>query len=90
MGKPTGFFGIRPEGGPPAQPGGTGPGLGGVPHRSPRRGAGTAGGRCMNCGCYSVNASDISPVLILLDADIVTTKKVVKAKDFLYHASEGS
>ena len=22
-------------------------------------------GRCMNCGCYSVNASDISPVLIL-------------------------
>lgn len=36
----------------------------------------------MNCGCYSVNASDISPVLILLDADIVTTKKVVKAKDF--------
>ena len=39
-------------------------------------------GRCMDCGCYSVNASDISPVLILLDADIVTTKKVVKAKDF--------
>lgn len=32
-------------------------------------------GRCMNCGCYSVNASDISPVLILLDARIVTTKK---------------
>ncbi len=38
--------------------------------------------RCMNCGCYSVNASDISPVLILLDADIVTTKKTVKARDF--------
>ena len=39
-------------------------------------------GRCMNCGCYSVNASDISPVLIALDADIVTTKKVIKAVDF--------
>ena len=39
-------------------------------------------GRCMNCGCYSVNASDISPVLILLDARIVTTKKTVRASDF--------
>ena len=39
-------------------------------------------GRCMNCGCYSVNASDISPVLILLDAQIVTTKKTVRAADF--------
>ena len=36
----------------------------------------------MNCGCYSVNASDISPVLILLDARIVTTKKTVRAADF--------
>ncbi|MGB8768325.1 MAG: FAD-dependent oxidoreductase, partial [Candidatus Korobacteraceae bacterium] len=35
--------------------------------------------RCMNCGCYSVNASDISPVLIALDAQIVTTKRVVDA-----------
>ena len=39
-------------------------------------------GRCMNCGCHSVNASDISPVLILLDARIVTTKKTVRAADF--------
>ena len=39
-------------------------------------------GRCMTCGCYSVNASDISPVLILLDARIVTTKKTVRAADF--------
>lgn len=39
-------------------------------------------GRCMNCGCYSVNASDISPVLILLDADIITTKKTIRAADF--------
>ncbi len=38
-------------------------------------------GRCMNCGCYSVNASDITPVLIALDADIVTTERTIKAKD---------
>ena len=36
----------------------------------------------MNCGCYSVNASDIAPVLVALDADIVTTKKVIKATAF--------
>lgn len=39
-------------------------------------------GRCMNCGCYSVNASDISPVLMLLDAELITTKKTVKAAEF--------
>ncbi len=38
--------------------------------------------RCMNCGCYSVNASDISPVLLLLDAQIVTTKKTLAAEEF--------
>lgn len=38
--------------------------------------------RCMNCGCYSVNASDISPVLVALDAELITTKKKVKAADF--------
>jgi NADPH-dependent glutamate synthase beta subunit-like oxidoreductase/CO/xanthine dehydrogenase FAD-binding subunit len=38
--------------------------------------------RCMNCGCYSVNASDISPVLVALNAQIVTTKKVVDAGNF--------
>ncbi len=39
-------------------------------------------GRCMNCGCYSVNASDISPVLVALGATIITTKKAISAKDF--------
>ena len=39
-------------------------------------------GRCMNCGCYSVNASDISPVLICLDGTIVTTKKEIPADSF--------
>jgi CO/xanthine dehydrogenase FAD-binding subunit len=38
-------------------------------------------GRCMNCGCYSVNASDLTPVLIALDAAVRTTKKEVKASD---------
>jgi len=38
--------------------------------------------RCMNCGCYSVNASDISPVLLALGAEIVTTKKTLNAEDF--------
>lgn len=38
--------------------------------------------RCMNCGCYSVNASDISPVLVALDGTLVTTKKRIAAKDF--------
>ncbi|NCB74350.1 MAG: FAD-binding protein [Clostridia bacterium] len=38
-------------------------------------------GRCMNCGCYSVNASDITPVLIAFDADIVTTSRTIKAKE---------
>lgn len=38
--------------------------------------------RCMNCGCYSVNASDLSPVMIALDADIVTNKKTISASDF--------
>lgn len=39
-------------------------------------------GRCMNCGCYSVNASDISPVLLSLDGTIVTTKKEIPAERF--------
>jgi NADPH-dependent glutamate synthase beta subunit-like oxidoreductase/CO/xanthine dehydrogenase FAD-binding subunit len=38
--------------------------------------------RCLNCGCYSVNASDISPVLVALNATIRTTKKTLSAKDF--------
>ncbi len=36
-------------------------------------------GRCLNCGCYSVNASDITPVLVALDASVVTTKKTIPA-----------
>lgn len=38
--------------------------------------------RCMNCACYSVNASDISPILVMDEAQIVTTKKTISAVDF--------
>ncbi len=38
--------------------------------------------RCMNCSCYSVNASDISPILVMNEAEIVTTKKTVSAAEF--------
>ena len=37
--------------------------------------------RCMNCGCYSVNASDLSPVMVALQATIVTNKKSFPAED---------
>ena len=39
-------------------------------------------GRCMNCGCYSVNASDISPVLVTADAVIKTNMREIPAKVF--------
>lgn len=38
--------------------------------------------RCMNCSCYAVNPSDTAPVLIAMDAKIVTTKRTFAAEDF--------
>jgi len=38
-------------------------------------------GRCMNCGCYAVSPSDIAPVLVMLDAQIVTTERTLSAKE---------
>lgn len=38
-------------------------------------------GRCMNCGCYSVNASDLTPVLVMAGAVIQTSKKAISAAD---------
>jgi CO/xanthine dehydrogenase FAD-binding subunit len=38
--------------------------------------------RCFNCGCFAVNPSDLAPVLIVLDARIVTSKRSIKAEDF--------
>ncbi len=37
--------------------------------------------RCMNCGCYSVNASDITPVLVALHAVVVTSKRRIPAEE---------
>ncbi len=36
-------------------------------------------GRCMDCGCYSVNASDLTPVLLALHGTVRTTKREIDA-----------
>jgi NADPH-dependent glutamate synthase beta subunit-like oxidoreductase len=38
--------------------------------------------RCMNCGCFAVDPSDIAPVLLALDASIVTTERKLTAAEF--------
>jgi len=38
--------------------------------------------RCMNCGCYAVNPSDIAPALIAFDATIKTNERELSAADF--------
>jgi CO/xanthine dehydrogenase FAD-binding subunit len=38
--------------------------------------------RCYNCGCLAVNPSDISPVLIALEAIVKTTERDIRAVDF--------
>ena len=38
--------------------------------------------RCLNCGCYAVNPSDIAPVLVAADARIVTTQRQMSAEEF--------
>jgi CO/xanthine dehydrogenase FAD-binding subunit len=37
--------------------------------------------RCANCGCVAVNASDLAPALIALDARIRTTQRTLAADD---------
>jgi len=37
--------------------------------------------RCANCGCVAVNASDIAPALIALDARIKTTQRTLPAEE---------
>lgn len=37
--------------------------------------------RCLHCACYAVNPSDITPVLVMLGAEIQTTERVISAKD---------
>ena len=38
--------------------------------------------RCMNCGCYAVNPSDIAPVLVALDGVVKTNLREISASDF--------
>lgn len=38
--------------------------------------------RCLNCGCYAVNPSDVAPALIALGAKVVTTERTVDAESF--------
>ena len=38
--------------------------------------------RCCDCGCLAVNPSDISPVLVALDAVVKTTERSISAVDF--------
>ncbi|MCC8128022.1 MAG: FAD binding domain-containing protein [Clostridiales bacterium] len=38
--------------------------------------------RCMNCACYSVNASDIANMVVALDGTIITNKKEIPAGEF--------
>jgi NADPH-dependent glutamate synthase beta subunit-like oxidoreductase len=39
-------------------------------------------GRCFNCGCVAVNPSDIAPALIVLDAKIRTSQRLIEAEKF--------
>ena len=38
--------------------------------------------RCMNCGCVAVSPSDLAPVLMALDAKIITTKRTIPVQKF--------
>ena len=38
--------------------------------------------RCLNCGCYAVNPSDIAPVLVALEATIQTNLREITAREF--------
>ena len=37
--------------------------------------------RCLNCGCYTVQSSDVSTALVALDAKIVTNKRTLGAEE---------
>lgn len=38
--------------------------------------------RCLDCGCIAVNASDLAPALLALDARVRTTTRTLPAEDF--------
>ena len=39
-------------------------------------------GRCLNCSCFAVHPSDIAPVLVAMDAVIITNKRTLGAGEF--------
>ncbi|MDO4567236.1 MAG: pyridine nucleotide-disulfide oxidoreductase, partial [Oscillospiraceae bacterium] len=39
--------------------------------------------RCLNCGCYAVNPSDLAAVLVLLNARFVTTERTLSADELI-------
>jgi CO/xanthine dehydrogenase FAD-binding subunit len=47
-----------------------------------RRAAEAEAGRCVNCGCVAVHASDLGPALVALGAKIQTTRRTLPAEDF--------
>lgn len=46
--------------------------------------------RCYNCGCVAVSPSDIAPALIVLDAQIVTSKRTMPAAELFTAAVDTS
>jgi CO/xanthine dehydrogenase FAD-binding subunit len=54
-----------------------------------KKAAFTEAKRCMDCGCYSVAPSDIAPVLVALDATIVTTDREIPAQTFCENLKVG-
>jgi len=46
--------------------------------------------RCFNCGCVAVTPSDLAPVLVALDATVVTTAREISASDFFAASSTSS
>lgn len=38
--------------------------------------------RCMNCGCYAVNPSDVAPALLALNATVKTNLREISAEEF--------
>lgn len=46
--------------------------------------------RCFDCGCVAVTPSDLAPVLVALDASVVTTARTIPAADFFAAVPGGS
>lgn len=59
--------------------------------RTPSRGeAEKEASRCRNCACYAASSSDTAVALIALNADVVTSKRRLKAELFFAAAAPGS